>query len=242
MQHDRRPVRRQAVEAAPALRLVRDEVYERIRTEIVSCILRHGSQVQEGELAERYGVSKSPIRDALLRLQEQDLIEVLPRKGYRVKPVSITEVREMYEMRQLLERSCVARLVEYGSESDLRSLDIYRHMPANIDLESWVSHNRQFHTALANLCGNSRLARVTRETIAQFDRLIFAQFDRSIQANANAGQYEIAILQSFVDEHAQIIDAIQRRDKRQAVALIRAHVRSSQDMLLAQIGSLAVIP
>lgn len=234
-------MKEEAREPSPALRLVREEVYERMRVEILSCVLRPGSQVQEGELAERYRVSKSPIRDALLRLQEQHLVEVLPRRGYRIKPVSITEVREMYEMRHILERACVARLVEHASDDDLRSLDTYRRLPADIDLESWVSHNREFHTALANLCGNRRLARITRETIAQFDRLIFAQFDRSGSTNV---KYEpgTGTLEGFVAEHTGMIEALQRRDKRAAIGLIKDHVASSQDMLLAKIGSLAVIP
>ena len=59
--------------------LMRDSVYERIRTEILSCELKPGAQVQERDLAERYQVSKSPIRDALLRLEAQHLIEVMPR-------------------------------------------------------------------------------------------------------------------------------------------------------------------
>ena len=73
--------------------LIRTSVYERIRGEILSCALRPGTQLQERDLALRYEVSKSPIRDALLRLQEQNLIEVLPRKGYRVRPVSVASRR-----------------------------------------------------------------------------------------------------------------------------------------------------
>ena len=74
--------------------------------------LRPGTQLQEKDLAEKYGVSKSPIRDALLRLQEQHLIEVLPRKGYRVTPIKMNEIGEMYEMRSILECSCVRRLID----------------------------------------------------------------------------------------------------------------------------------
>jgi len=221
-------------EVVPVMRLMREEVYERIRAEILSCVLRPGSQVQEGDLAARYGVSKSPIRDALLRLQEQQLLEVLPRKGYRVKPVSIIEVREMYEMRHILERSCVSRIVEHASDADLLTLDQFRHMPANVSLESWIAHNRQFHTSLADICGNSRLAGITREIIAQFDRLIFVQMEHE--------QPEAGHFQEFVKEHAAIVDALQRRDKRLVVALVKDHVESSQHMLLKQIGSPAVIP
>ncbi|MDP6925550.1 MAG: GntR family transcriptional regulator, partial [Rhodospirillales bacterium] len=69
--------------------LIRDSVYSRIRADILTCGLAPGSRVFENDLAERYGVSKSPVRDALLRLQEHGLVEVLPRKGYLIRPISL---------------------------------------------------------------------------------------------------------------------------------------------------------
>ena len=104
-------------ETRPAPKLVRVDVYERLRSEILACTLRPGTQLQEKDLAEKYGVSKSPIRDALLRLQEQHLIEVLPRKGYRVTPIKMNEIGEMYEMRSILECSCVRRLIDEADDA-----------------------------------------------------------------------------------------------------------------------------
>ena len=68
-------------ESADNRRLVRTSVFQQLRADILSCALRPGSQLQERQLVERFQVSKSPIRDALLKLEEQNLIEVLPRKG-----------------------------------------------------------------------------------------------------------------------------------------------------------------
>ena len=89
--------------------LMRDGVYEQIRADILSCALVPGSAVYENELAQRYSVSKSPVRDALLRLQEHGLVEVLPRKGYRIRPISIADAHDLYEMRVLLEKASVRR-------------------------------------------------------------------------------------------------------------------------------------
>jgi len=213
--------------------LVRDSVYGRIRADVLTCVLRPGTQIQERELADQYGVSKSPVRDALLRLQEQNLIEVLPRKGYRVKPISITEVSEMYEMRLILERACVLRLVEQGSADTLERLDEYRRLSGDTTLEMWIAYNRNFHLALAD-SGNRRLTQAARDIIEQFDRLTFM--------NMSNVQRELGNLQHFVDEHAQIVDAIQRRDKRGAAALIKEHVEHSRAMFFDQIGSLSVVP
>ncbi len=215
-------------------RLVRIDVYERLRSEILSCVLRPGTRLQEKDLAEKYGVSKSPIRDALLRLQEQHLIEVLPRKGYRVTPVSVNEIGEMYEMRSILECSCVRRLIDQAGDAELDALEAVAAAPADAGIAPWIQYNRRFHLALANASGNSRLTRATSEVIEQFDRLIYMNMSNMLREAGN--------LQQFVDEHKAIVAAIKRRDKRAAVALTREHVESSRKLLLEQIGALAVVP
>ena len=223
-----------SVEIRAPQRLVRIDVYERLRSEILSCALRPGTQLQEKDLAEKYGVSKSPVRDALLRLQEQHLIEVLPRKGYRVTPISMNEIGEMYEMRSLLECSCVRRLIEHADDAALATLDAAAAAPAESGVAAWIQYNRDFHLALAKGCGNSRLARATIEIIEQFDRLITMNMNNVLREAGN--------LQQFVDEHTAIVTAIKRRDKRATVALTREHVEKSQELLLEQIGELAVVP
>src|SRR5690606_30885126 len=120
-------------ESADSRRLVRTSVFQQLRADILSCALRPGSQLQERQLVERFQVSKSPIRDALLKLEEQNLIEVLPRKGYRVKPVSVADARELYELRQLLERECVSGLIEDAAPAVLSALDEFRAMTGVIE-------------------------------------------------------------------------------------------------------------
>ena len=211
--------------------LVRTSVFQQLRADILSCALRPGSQLQERQLAERFQVSKSPIRDALLKLEEQDLIEVLPRKGYRVKPISLADARELYELRQLLERECVSGLIENASPDVLSALDDFRTMTEPIDLPAWIEYNRAFHSYLATHCGNARLSRIARDVIDQFDRLTYVSVTSRDEVN----------LDDFNAEHGRIIDAIQRRDRRQAIAFIREHVESSRRRVLEALGSAAVV-
>ena len=98
----------------------------------------------------------------------------------------------------------------------------------------WIHYNRVFHLALAKASGNSRLTRATTDLIEQFDRLIYMNLSNVLREAGN--------LQQFVDEHKAIVAAIRRRDKRAAVALTREHVESSQELLLEQVGELAVVP
>jgi DNA-binding GntR family transcriptional regulator len=212
--------------------LIRTSVYERIRSEILSCALKPGSLLQERDLAERYAVSKSPIRDALLRLETQNLIEVMPRKGYRVRPISVADARELYEMRLMLERACVTRLVETAGDAQMDVLASFREGPDEDDLPRWIAYNRDFHLAIAEGCGNARLANATREVLEQFDRLTLI----SVTANENGG------LARYVEEHTAIIDAVQRRDKRAAASLVKDHVENSRKRLLDRIASLPIVP
>jgi GntR family transcriptional regulator, rspAB operon transcriptional repressor len=217
--------------AAGPAQLVRTGVYEQLRAEILCCSLKPGAQLQERQLAERFHVSKSPVRDALLRLAEQDLIEVLPRIGYRVKRISLSDVRDLYEMRQLLERECIARLIDSAPAEALVRLNAYRAGGAGSELAQWIDYNRAFHAFFADHCGNARLARTARDVIEQFDRLTYT----SVTSDPTV------VLGDFVAEHCALIDAIQARDKRQAVAISKEHIESSRRRVLQTLESMSVI-
>lgn len=223
----------EVVELQGAVPLVRGGVYERLRNDILTCMFRPGSQIHEQDLAQRYAVSKSPIRDALLRLQEQQLVEVLPRKGYRIKPISVSDAREMYEMRLLLEQSCLRRAIEHAPQEELKALDRFLSVPKNIDLPAWIAYNRDFHIAIALACGNQRMARASIEVIEQFDRLTYTGVSSLGDRDA---------LQRFVDEHGAIVGAMQRRDKRKACALVREHIENSRKRLLDRLAEMMVVP
>ncbi len=221
-----------AAQKAPAAALMRDDVYERIRAGILSCALKPGSLVQENDLALRYEVSKSPVRDALLRLQEQGLVDVLPRKGYRIKPVSVADAADMYEMRALFERACITRAIEHASDQVLRRLDRFRRSGKTPDLPSWITYNRAFHIAVAAAAGNARMTRAARDIIEEFDRITYMSMPHFVLDN----------LPALVDEHAQLIDAMQRRDKRAALAAARGHVDDARSRLTDTLSTLAVVP
>ena len=207
--------------------LIRDGVYEKIRADILACILAPGARVFENDLAQRYNVSKSPVRDALLRLQEQGLIEVLPRKGYLIRPISIGDAHDLYEMRLLLEKSCIRRACDEASDEGLASLDEFRKVEEG-DLAHWVQYNRDFHRRIAELSGNARMAKMANEVIDQFDRLTFVGVANAPSANPSAAASE-----KFVAEHCEIIDALQARDRSKVTSLINKHISISQKRLFA---------
>src|SRR5215471_13888500 len=132
--------------------LLRDNVYESLRSDILSCRLAPGDDMREQELAERYAVSRQPVREALLRLAREHLVTVQPRQGYRVNPISLADARDLLRFRLALEPACVAEAIETASDDVLKALDEYRVFSG--DHEAFIDYNRAFHTALAEASGN----------------------------------------------------------------------------------------
>src|SRR6202012_2880791 len=106
--------------------LLRENVYETRRSDILPCRLARGDDMREQELAERYAVSRQPVREALLRLAREHLVTVQPRQGYRVNPISLADGRGLLRFRLPLEPACVAEAIETAGDDVLKALDAYR--------------------------------------------------------------------------------------------------------------------
>lgn len=210
--------------------LVRTNVHQRLRADILACVLRPGQQLQERELVERFEVSKSPIRDALLKLEEQGLVEVLPRRGYRVRRIDIADVREMYEMRHIYEREALSRFMDTAPRPVLDGLERFRIEPLDVSVSGWLEYNRAFHSFFPQHCGNARLARAALSIIEQFDRLTFVSVTQPGEQ-----------LSHFVTEHAHIIDAVQSGNRREALTLAREHIESSRRRVIQNLEQQSVI-
>lgn len=80
-----------------------DTAYHTVKRQVVECALPPGVEVTERELMERYGLSKAPLREALVRLSQEGLLRAIPRSGYRITPITVQDVRDIFELRLLLE-------------------------------------------------------------------------------------------------------------------------------------------
>jgi DNA-binding GntR family transcriptional regulator len=209
--------------------LLRDNVYESLRSDILTCRLAPGDDMREQELAERYAVSRQPVREALLRLEREHLVTVQPRQGYRVNPISLSDARDILQFRLVLEPACVAEAIESASDTVLKALDEFRLFSG--DHEAFITYNRAFHTALAHASGNRRMAASLCDLIGQADRLVRVSL-------ANVKGHDPARL---VAEHVALIEAMQRRDGRTASRIIKAHVAETAKRVLPALKRNAVI-
>ena len=220
-----------AVALPPPPRLLRVDIFRELRQDILACRLPPGAELREGELAERFAVSKSPVRDALSRLVQEGLVDVMPRQGYRVAPISLRDVRDMFQYRAVLEAACVRVAAESASEADLRALDAFREFDAGAHEEGFVGYNRAFHQSLARLSANARLLGAVSGQIDQMDRVIAMSVGAMRRRDPT----------KLVAQHASIIDALQAREARRAQGLVARHVEEAQRRVCAALLKLAVV-
>jgi DNA-binding GntR family transcriptional regulator len=138
-----------------------EQAYARLRGEILSCRLAPGAEVSEADIAERLQMSKSPVREALGRLRSEGFVKAYPRRGYQVVPLTISDLNELLDLRNIIETGAVGLAAERITEAELDELS--RLADASYDtkimssLDQFVGANREFHAAIARACGNRRL-------------------------------------------------------------------------------------
>jgi GntR family transcriptional regulator, rspAB operon transcriptional repressor len=198
--------------------LIRNDIYRRLRHAILTCEFQPGQELHEQELAKLYRVSRSPIRDALLRLEDEDLVIVSPRRGYRVKPILDSEVETLLNLRLLMEPACAAAAAR-ADDMALRTLDRFRGFADGDYTEGgYIEYNTSFHHTVAELADNKRLATVVHSLTDQFDRLVWATL-RSLRPEA---------IRQACAEHDAIIDALQAHDPDRTARLCYEHTVGTQ--------------
>ncbi|MEP7328047.1 MAG: GntR family transcriptional regulator, partial [Betaproteobacteria bacterium] len=156
------PKRSATVINLPSRASLTDDAYQAIRRRILDNVYPPGQQVLESVLAEDLGISRTPVREALIRLANEGLVEVIPRHGMRVLPVSPLDMREIYEVLTALESAAAEMLARRKpSDAELKSLvdatrDMTRALKAN-DLDGWAAADERFHQGLVELTGNRTL-------------------------------------------------------------------------------------
>lgn len=194
------------------------EIYQSLRKDILTCRLPPGAELREQELAQQFDVSKSPVRDALQHLVRERLVTVMPRQGYRVSPVSMSDAHDMFAFRQVLELACIAEAAKSASDEQLKALDRFRTF-AGDNGDDFIAYNRDFHCELARCSGNGRMSRAACDLIEEMDRVV----RMSVSAAARDRDP-----QKLVKEHVQIIDALQAREAKLAVKLLKNHTVAAE--------------
>ena len=140
-----------------------DQAYAEIRRRILDNHYAPGHHVLEQELAADLGMSRTPVREALVRLQNERFVQLIPRHGMRVVPLSIQDLREVYEVLTSLELTAIDRLARLDLEEEAlttieKTVDEMDLAVRKKDVDAWAKADERFHRMLVTLCGNHRLA------------------------------------------------------------------------------------
>lgn len=211
--------------ALPGASLV-DAAYDRIRRRILDNVWPPGHRALEQEVALELGMSRTPVREALLQLQNEGLVEVIPRHGMRVLPVSPTDMREIYEILTALECMAAELLArKKPTDAELQPLvDATDAMDAALkadDLDAWARADERFHAQLLELAGNRQL----QATVLNY-------WDRAHRARMFSLRLRPAPVNS-TREHMQLVDSLRAGDPEGAARVNRAHRERANRELLA---------
>jgi len=192
------------------------EVYTCLREMILNFELYPGSRVTETELAEHFGVSRSPIRSALQRLEAEGYLTVLPKQGCFIRNLDIDDLSKYYQIRMSLEQLSLQLACTYMSDAALNELtatwDPARQADRSDDPEEMEARDETFHLALAEGGGNLVL------------RNYLADVNRHLRLVRRFGFTQAESIDLTYDDHFRICQCLLRRDLAQAQSLMRDHI------------------
>ena len=198
--------------------------YDRLLEDIRVGALPPGARLREVELAERLGISRTPVREALRRLEADGLVEHLPRQGACLRRLGYAEVMELYEMRAVLEGTAARLAARAASDLELHELSEINAAMTASDVPADVARlNRQFHTSLINAAKN----RYLQSAIGAMARTLLILGPSTL--------YDPARSTSAAQEHGVLLQALHARDGLKAEELMRAHIEAAHRIRLRQL-------
>jgi DNA-binding GntR family transcriptional regulator len=204
-----------------------DRAYAFVKRQIISGAYAGGTLISEGEVSAAVEVSRTPIREAFLRLEAEGLLRLYPKRGALVVPVSSSEIRDVLDARLVVEQHAVRRAIEAGRHHELAAelravLGKHDDPQAPQDAGRFTDLDQQFHFALVDAAGNALLAGFYRTLRDRQLRMGIAALLR------DPGRYD-----AILAEHATLADLIDAGDAEVAVGALASHIAATKAALTA---------
>jgi len=204
-----------------------EKAYLRLLQEILLCDLSPGQVVSERELARRYDMSKTPVREALTQVCHQGLVLRLPGRGYMVAPITIKDIQDLFDLRMILELTASERAAQNPSApliNILKELSVVSYDPDDPQSRiAFLETNRRFHLALAEATGNRRLYETLEKLLNEMERF----FHLGLRLRDSSTE--------MVREHQEVVDALERGDIPGIRKAIARQIAASRDRILEAI-------
>src|SRR5437879_3460712 len=203
-------------------------VYDEIKDLILCNEILPGQKLHHQQLSERLGVSRTPVREALTRLVQEGYVSFLPNRGFTCKEIRMQEAEELYELREALEAFTVERAIANLTDSALRGLrakiNSYGRDVQNRFTRERLVYDQDVHLAIAELAGNETL----KNTLSHV-------FERIVLKRRTDGLYDSARGTAAHQEHLLLLEAMERRDPAEAVAILRKHIQAGKKNVMADL-------
>jgi DNA-binding GntR family transcriptional regulator len=202
-----------------------DQVYQSIKKDILKHELVPGDRVIEGDLAHRYGVSRTPIREALKRLSQDGFVKPYPNHGYTVATITVRDVQEVFKLRIMLEGEAVALATPLISESNLNQLR--DTLTKNLEMTQsdnslspidYLASNNEFHLNVARASGNLHLVKIISHLLDESNRIIHAKIN--------------VVGKKGIEESLGVIEAMRSRDTTLASQSMQEHIQAVYDRIM----------
>lgn len=215
------------------------QAYDLLRREIVSCRILPGTRFTEAELMERLEIGKASCRIALQRLIQDGFVASMPRHGYRVTPITVKDVEEVFALRLVLEPLAARGAAGRVNRAHLERLEqaCRVKLPTDVgnQIDFFLEANRSFHMAIAEAAGNQRLVRTLSGLLDEMTRLVALGF--GVQG----------VRPNIANDHVLLIEYLSAGDAAAAAEVARRHVETFREMTMEKViaslrDSAAIVP
>jgi DNA-binding GntR family transcriptional regulator len=203
-----------------------EQAYEEIKRRLMRGKMVAGERVDVVSLCRQIGVSRTPVREALVALEKEGFVQAVPRRGYFVREISFQDALEAYQLRIVLEPIATALAARRVQEDDLAVLRDLAEIASDGSEESItraVERNRRFHVRIAEASGNSQLAKIMTDLMDNTERLLYIELDTD------------RTYTEWSEEHLVILEALEARDSERAAMAARATFARDSMFLSARV-------
>jgi GntR family transcriptional regulator, rspAB operon transcriptional repressor len=208
-----------------------EKVYRALKRDIIRGVYQPGDALSEKDLTERYKGSRTPVREAAVRLQNERLLRIVPNRGYFVSPITLQVLNDIYEFRAAVESAAAELAAAKGANSELlkklAQLAVVTCAPEDRkSCMSFIEADTAFHVGIARLARNQMLLQAVSEARNQMERIMYAAIDIHYYGELPGR------------EHREILQAIRERDPERARQRMHNHIMQSKDKVLGVTNSM----
>ena len=201
-----------------------DLVYQELKHQILSCQLAPGSVLEEDGILRKLGFSRTPLREACMRLTKEGWLISMARRGYLIPPITLKDIVDVYQLRLIVESACAQMAAMEASERDVEELEemvrLEEQPPTDKKIgRSLIEQNTKFHVHLAEVTRNARIVGVMQSLLEQVER-----FDSMLSKHKSDTTWV---------KHTAIVAAIRKHDPGEALQRIQEHILEARQRIFS---------